>query len=437
MKLKRVKVKNFKSFLNEEFNFDTKTNTNYIYGSNGVGKTTFINIFDTLGLIFTKETNLWNISKIPPHFRDTLNDPLAWDIYSPNVTVGSDDEMLISVTFTDIKKDLNIEYTIGLIKGDIVTQEKMSVVDNDFKDKKILFEKRLNDYIDFNNDELGFVGFKEGEITKNTTSSILSLLFLRMSINENNADVEANEYFFALLKSLLLSGDNTLPEIKSIVANGIASMPKDTNIINKIEGISSYKDRLEIIEKYIKSFETFVMSIDKSIRGVEIMTLGENSITYDITYKFIKDLGGGKTVDVPYYLESEGTRKYMRIFNSIYNIQQEHNSNVIFIDEIGSNLHEELIIKISNYINKYAHMYDKHVFITTHHSILLNDKYVNRMVPKNSNKEKYFMNRTIKGRVLIDSLKNTNIKENNQAKFLAGLYGASPDILGVYTDKDE
>ncbi len=437
MKLQRIKVKNFRSFFDEEFKFDIKTNANYIYGANGAGKSTFIKLLENLSYVFVKEAALWNLSKLPPQMKEQHNNNVVFNIYKNNISLGSNGEMSISVTYYDDEFGY-FRYEIGLIEGDIVTKEELAITTESGEDKEIVFKKVLNK--EFNASKKFYeLGFKLGELNENTTSSIASLAYLKKLFKTKLPLIMENEsknIFDCLFNANLIVGDLTIPEIEELVTIGTVSLFKDINGI-PADGVYSYEQKQKVLLDFIKSFEIFVCSIDKDIKSIRLFKTSDNNSFTSLSYEFEKDFGGGKTRWVPIQMESSGTKKYLEIFYRISLIQDPRNKNIILIDEIGSSLHEKLVVNIANYINKQAYKYNKHVFITTHYSILLNDKYVNRPNPKNANKEKMFINRTLKGKVKIDSLNNENIRNNNQSKFLMGAYGANPDIIGVYTDKDE
>ncbi len=438
MKLKRIKVKNFKSFVDNEFEFDANTNANYIFGENGAGKTTFISLSSAISEIITKELNLFNYSKLPPFIKETQNRMSFTDIYSNYKTLWSDEEIFLSFLINDRKTNQDVEYTIGMISGDIVTQEKMVVKDLNNGKEEIIFKKKLGVEFYAVEDLFKWTKLRKAEINKNTSSSILSLAFLWNAVEAKDSEEiwDSINPFNIFLKAFLVSGDLTIHELSQLVEYGNTVIAKDIEGVN-INLIDTYDFKLEKIEKFIESFSVFVSSIDDSIKDVKLKILQDNKLSTTLSYSFFKDMGNNKIREIPFILESQGTRKFMSIFRTIKNIQEEFNENIIFLDEIGAFFHESLIAKIINYINDNAIKYDKHIFITTHNSIALNDRKINR-IPKNANKEKNFLNRSkVSGKITISNIKNVNQKVNNQEKFLNGEYGASPNDGPIYTDKDE
>lgn len=431
MKLKSIHLKNFKSFINEKFDFDTKTNANYIYGANGIGKTTFIQSFSFLMEMFDKELSVWNLSSIPTNVRQTLPNGGIIDIYNMYKTAGSQEEIFVSLEIEDIDKKELIKYSIGIIQGDIVTRESLEVYDLNGKKLRIIFNKDLNKLLE-TSEELDH--FELNNINKTTTSSLVSFAYLSLALNKNMSS--SDNTIIRLFHSLMVRLEALPNEINNLIRFDEVVIPKDING-NPADGNTSAKVKMNSLKKYLEEFEVFVMSIDSSIKGVKATILREDNFSYVVSYSFVKVMSNGKTSDILIHFESTGTRRYLDIYSKLVSLKQEEYSNIVFIDELGKNLHEELIIKLANYINKNAYKFNKHVFITTHNAILLNDKFVVRPEVKNSNKEKHFLNRRSNGSLVMDNLKSENVRNNNHLKFLMGEYGAGPDISEINTIYDE
>lgn len=432
MRLKRIKVKNFKSFINEEFTFNTNTNANYIYGANGIGKSTFIDIIRALGEFICKERNISSSKQLPTQVREIFKNLNNNEIYKKYITLGSNDSILIEIEILDNINNMTYLYSLEFIDGDVVVRETFVELNSKGKITNVYIEKKLNEKFSINEHIVSLFDLERYNLNKNITSSILSILFdlgNTKNINENIL----NHPIWRFILVFILKNDVIPLYINDLSLHHNTVISKDIN--GRPTGAQSENDIYQNIVNYLKSFEVFAMSIDKSIRAVKPFIVKEDNLTKIVSYYFEKKLANGEIVNVPVIRESSGTKRYLHLYSIIHRLQSE-SLDIIFIDEIERGLHEELLISFVNYLNKTAIDNDKNVFITTHSAILLNDRFINKY-NKNINKERHFMNKDINGKIIISDLSSENVRNNNHLKFLLGNYGANPNITGVYTENDE
>ncbi len=437
MKVKRIKVKNFKSFFDDEFEFDSKINTNYIYGANGIGKSTLLNVFNFLGEIIKKELNIFNYNMIPANFRNNEIANSINNIYDRYISLGSEDSIFFEIDFFDQNKENDIyRYSLEIISGDIVVFEKYSLIKNN--KEEIFFEKRIKKEINISGISIEAQQYVK-DLNKNTANLILSILFRKVSKDELNFkkesifDVDSNiKKIFGLV---LLDGLIFPPQIEDMVHFGKTFVPKIPKILSEKHENYELPKIINKWKEFIKGFETFVMSIDRNIVGIKLR-IDDKKDPYNVIlwYEFEK-LIGDKIVSVSWEKESTGTKKYLGYYFSILGIKKQKDS-IIYLDEFGNGLHEELIIKLSNYINEESIKHNKQVFIITHSAILLSDKFIEKKVSKNWNKERIIMDRLPSGKVVLDNLEGKNSRENNHIKFLKSLYGGGPRITKILTEYD-
>lgn len=427
MKLVKVKTKNFKSFINNEFEFSKKGNVQLIYGANGVGKTTLIETVNLLSDVLRRENNIRFVHGLPPAVRNTLPNNGGINLFPLFATEGSNEPIQMEYHFFDV--DDNIErryvYSFTMIEGDSIVKEKLSVFEANKKEKVLYSKEFMKEYIKPNLPAK--IDIEEMNISKNTQTSVLSILFDIVSVNggsvvkqEFNEDDNDWYYFRKFFSSVFLPYSEMTNEAMNLRSGFVTIAKNDVHIKQKEKELNSL----------VREFSSFVKDIDKYITDVKLKKYERMNglIDYVLTYK--KELSDGRFVELDHFKESTGTKTYFSIFLSIRQLISKKNEAIVIFDEYCANLHEELAIKITQHIKKVATKNNKQVIIATHSAILLDNKLTSTgTIFSLDNDEKLIMQKSrLDNSIILFDLKNVNKKENNHFKYLIGAYGGVPQI---------
>ncbi len=158
--------------------------------------------------------------------------------------------------------------------------------------------------------------------------------------------------------------------------------------------------------------------------------LGLNQILFDkeksdneITIKNIQavHLFGAKEHKLPIIYESSGTKQLFVILKIILNALAT--GSIAIVDEFDVNLHPEIVIELYNlFIHPETNPKNAQLLISTHSHLLLSiiDKYQITLVEKNEKGSSESWR--------LDTMTGVRSDENYYAKYIAGTYGAIPNI---------
>ena len=396
----RFSFKNFKSFKNEnyldmeatslkehEYNV-TKTDAgdylkvSAIYGANASGKTNVLQAFD-----YMKKRILISDDSKKNSSMDEEN------IYSFMI---NDEPIALEVEIL-ARNNKIYKYGFEVLKDKIISEW--------------LYEKRINKFYPIFERENNNVTMKSNKIA-GLSNIDESTLFLNIysKIDRNNEDF-SNVYYWFINANYLDLGN-----------------PDFEGIINKRVSLKILTDN-----DYKKELLRFIRTFDSGIEGINtipdsIEAVKNNNGIIDI--KVIHKKENGEEKALPFYLESNGTRKMFYLFDFFMDALK--NGMVLFVDELDAKLHPLLTRYIINlFHNSETNKGNGQLIYSTHDTVNLNKETFRRDEIWFSEKNKDGISEiyALSDYILEDD-KNAGKKVRNDATYnkdyLTGRYGAIP-----------
>lgn len=391
----RFSFKNFKSFKNEncldmeatslkehEYNVSKIDNGEYlkvsaIYGANASGKTNVLQAFD-----YMKNRILINDDS-------KKNSPIDEEnIYSFMI---NDEPIALEVEIL-AKNNKIYKYGFELVKDNIISEW--------------LYEKRVNKFYSIFERENNNITMKTNKIASLSNIDEKTLfLNIYSKIDKDNEDF-ANVYYWFMNSNYLDLED---PDFEGII---------DKRVSFKILTDKNYKKELL---KFIKTFDAGIEDINTIPDSVEAVKNNNGIVDIKVTHK--GENGEEKTL--PFYLESNGTRKMFYLFDFLMDALK--NGMILFVDELDTKLHPLLTRYIINlFHNSNTNKGNGQLIYSTHDTVNLNKETFRR-------DEIWFAEKDKEGISTIYSLadyKINDVKVRNDATYnkdyLSGRYGAIP-----------
>ena len=396
----RFSFKNFKSFKNEncldmeatslkehEYNVAKTENGEYlkvsaIYGANASGKTNVLQAFDYMKkrILVSDDSK-----KNSPIDEETIysfminNDPIALEV-----------EILA-------KNNKIYKYGFEVLKDTIISEW--------------LFEKRVNKFYAIFERENNNVSMKPNKI-----SGLVNIdektLFLNIysKIDRNNEDF-SNVYDW-FVNSMYLDLGN--PNFERFINNRVSL---------KILSDENYKKELL---KFIKTFDSGIEGIRTTPDSIEAVKNNNGIIDIEVLHRG----ENGEIKALPFYLESNGTRKMFHLFDFFMDALK--NGMVLFVDELDAKLHPLLTRYIINlFHNSQTNIGNGQLIYSTHDTVNLNKETFRRDEIWFAEKDKDGISEiyALSDYILEDD-KNAGKKVRNDATYnkdyLTGRYGAIP-----------
>ncbi len=396
----RFSFKNFKSFKNEncldmeatslkehEYNVAKTDYGEYlkvsaIYGANASGKTNVLQAFDYM----KKRILVSDDSK--------KNSPIDEEnIYSfmiNNYPIALEVEILA-------KNNKIYKYGFEVLKDTIISEW--------------LFEKRVNKFYAIFERENNNVSMKPNKI-----SDLVNIdertLFLNIfsKIDRNNEDF-SNVYDW-FVNSMYLDLGN--PNFERFINNRVSL---------KILSEENYKKELL---KFIKTFDSGIEGIKTTPDSLEAVKSNNGIIDIEVIHRG----ENGELKALPFYLESNGTRKMFHLFDFFMDALK--NGMVLFVDELDAKLHPLLTRYIINlFHNSQTNIGNGQLIYSTHDTVNLNKETFRRDEIWFAEKDKDGISEiyALSDYILEDD-KNAGKKVRNDATYnkdyLTGRYGAIP-----------
>ena len=396
----RFSFKNFKSFKNEncldmeatslkehEYNVAKVDNGEYlkvsaIYGANASGKTNVLQAFDYMKKrILVSDDSKKNspIDEENVYSFMINNDPIALEV-----------EILA-------KNNKIYKYGFEVLKDTIISEW--------------LFEKRVNKFYSIFERENNNVSMKPNKISDLVNIDERTLfLNIYSKIDRNNEDF-SNVYDWFVNSTYLDLGN---PNFERFINNRVSL---------KILSDENYKKELL---KFIKTFDSGIEGIKTTPDSIEAVKSNNGIIDIEVIHKG----ENGELKALPFYLESNGTRKMFHLFDFFMDALK--NGMVLFVDELDAKLHPLLTRYIINlFHNSDTNKGNGQLIYSTHDTVNLNKETFRRDEIWFAEKDKDGISEiyALSDYILEDD-KNAGKKVRNDATYnkdyLTGRYGAIP-----------
>ena len=396
----RFSFKNFKSFKNEncldmeatslkehEYNVAKTENGEYlkvsaIYGANASGKTNVLQAFDYMKKrILVSDDSKKNSPIDEENIYSFMinNDPIALEV-----------EILA-------KNNKIYKYGFEVLKDTIISEW--------------LFEKRVNKFYAIFERENNNVSMKPNKISDLVNIDERTLfLNIYSKIDRNNEDF-SNVYDW-FVNSMYLDLGN--PNFERFINNRVSL---------KILSDENYKKELL---KFIKTFDSGIEGIKTTPDSIEAVKSNNGIIDIEVLHRG----ENGELKALPFYLESNGTRKMFHLFDFFMDALK--NGMVLFVDELDAKLHPLLTRYIINlFHNSKTNIGNGQLIYSTHDTVNLNKETFRRDEIWFAEKDKDGISEiyALSDYILEDD-KNAGKKVRNDATYnkdyLTGRYGAIP-----------
>ena len=396
----KFSFKNFKSFKNEncldmeatslkehEYNVAKTKNGEYlklsaIYGANASGKTNVLQAFDYMKKrILVSDDSKKNSPIDEENIYSFMinNDPIALEV-----------EILA-------KNNKIYKYGFEVLKDTIISEW--------------LFEKRVNKFYAIFERENNNVSMKPNKISDLVNIDERTLfLNIYSKIDRNNEDF-SNVYDW-FVNSMYLDLGN--PNFERFINNRVSL---------KILSDENYKKELL---KFIKTIDSGIEGIKTTPDSLEAVKSNNGIIDIEVLHRG----ENGELKALPFYLESNGTRKMFHLFDFFMDALK--NGMVLFIDELDAKLHPLLTRYIINiFHNSQTNIGNGQLIYSTHDTVNLNKETFRRDEIWFAEKDKDGISEiyALSDYILEDD-KNAGKKVRNDATYnkdyLTGRYGAIP-----------
>ena len=396
----RFSFKNFKSFKNEncldmeatslkehEYNVAKINNGEYlkvsaIYGANASGKTNVLQAFDYMKKrILVSDDSKKNspIDEENVYSFMINNDPIALEV-----------EILA-------KNNKIYKYGFEVLKDKIISEW--------------LFEKRVNKFYSIFERDNNNVSMKPNKISELVNIDERTLFLNIYSKIDRNNEEFSNVYDWFVNSTYLDLGN---PNFERFINNRVSL---------KILSDENYKKELL---KFIKTFDSGIEGIKTTPDSIEAVKSNNGIIDIEVIHKG----ENGELKALPFYLESNGTRKMFHLFDFFMDALK--NGMVLFVDELDAKLHPLLTRYIINlFHNSDINKGNGQLIYSTHDTVNLNKETFRRDEIWFAEKDKDGISEiyALSDYILEDD-KNVGKKVRNDATYnkdyLTGRYGAIP-----------
>ena len=406
----RFSFKNFKSFKNEncldmeatslkehEYNVAKVDNGEYlkvsaIYGANASGKTNVLQAFDYMKKrILVSDDSKKNspIDEENVYSFMINNDPIALEV-----------EILA-------KNNKIYKYGFELVKDNIISEWLYEKRVNKFYS---IFEREKNNVKNIRNNNVQIMKVKNKlfDLT-NVDDTTLFLKSFRL-IDKSNEDF-SNVYDWFVNSTYLDLGN---PNFERFINNRVSL---------KILSDENYKKELL---RFIKTFDSGIEGIKTTPDSIEAVKSNNGIIDIEVIHKG----ENGELKALPFYLESNGTRKMFHLFDFFMDALK--NGMVLFVDELDAKLHPLLTRYIINlFHNSDTNKGNGQLIYSAHDTVNLNKETFRRDEIWFAEKDKDGISEiyALSDYILEDD-KNAGKKVRNDATYnkdyLTGRYGAIP-----------
>lgn len=348
-----------------------RSNVKAIYGSNGAGKTGIMHAVNIYKNLLLNEDYL-AVENANNNLNDLINQK------NKKFTI----EMIFSCVYEEDKKECIstfshyicikkvessyklVEEKLSEIKGNINCQENFSTICHAQNNTIININKQCSKY--------------EQHIKNNTMNLLYNNSFVRILSNSTSKNI--GEYLSLSIVYILLFAFNLTIVLQdsdinyinfNVMSSQIESIRRiQDNTNEKIFGQMLLMDKIpksnsrKILKKEIKKFEQTINNLTKFIKVFkkELKSIEIKKIDNDKYYECDLILVYNDDRKINEKFESSGIKKIIALYNALYKLE---NGGIVFIDEFDSNIHDVLLMKIVEYIEKYT----KGQFVFTTHNL--------------------------------------------------------------------
>ena len=229
---------------------------------------------------------------------------------------------------------------------------------------------------------------------------------------EKNSDYVFNNIsknLFEVIDEILSMTVHVDNETLRIIPDNLAKQKK----LNNIQRGFVKKDKLNEIKKYENVLNIFFTQAYADIKNVKYkIEEKEEKIYYEL---YFEKMIGGNIKSIPSKLESDGTKRILKQFDTLIGALL---GETVIIDEIDNGIHDVLM---KNIIMSIKDEINGQLIITTHNTLLL------EILPKECI---YILSTDYTGNKKIGSIKDYGVKiqRNNNARdlYFKGLFGGIP-----------
>lgn len=312
---------------------------------------------------------------------------------------GSNNPIELSVDF-EIDGSI-FTYSFALTSSRILSEELK--VRNKSKKKitsKKLFSRSWNDKVGkYEFDGIGFSLPKGFENLLPATGSIIAYLSGLKSHKQSQIIVDYWEKIETNVIEAGWIGDHSLPNGSMIYLETLNFYSDNQVLKKKAE---------ELLRRFDLGLEGFEIKKEQHPQGLQLSISGVHSFEDHKQY-------------LPFSYESSGTRQLFVLLKTI--LQVLSSGGVAILDEIDVNLHPDMIMFLFDlFIHPDTNPNNAQLLFSTHSHIVLSklDKYEINLVEKNENGESETWR--------LDKMSGVRSDDNYFTKYMAGAYGATPDI---------
>lgn len=409
----QFRIKNFKSFKDENILFMTATDVHditqryfrkgqykllplaAIFGANASGKS---NILEAIRYMHNhiRYSNNYDENQS----EDIYNEINRYDFIQKNTQIPflfdaetKEKDSLFELTYIDTN---NITYKYGFtINKNTITDEWLERKTKTGKKFNTIFNRKSNEY----------KGISDNIDKEKINSSINShSLILSTSAKLNIEPLKSVYNWFALNKFI-----NFGETLENFFLDKLTE-----DLINK------KKKKITKLINYISAFDPSIIGfeIDTNTKSIFVV---HNNINSEIKIK------------LPYFMESEGTKKMISMFFQLEDIMKSN--NILFIDELNAKLHPLLVRQILMlFYNKEQNPNGSQMIFSSHDPWMLDNDSIRK-------DEIWFTEKDENGVSTLYSLDEFKLSDNPdidiEEYYLLGGFGAIPKLKPFYFKDDE
>ena len=435
--LSYLRLKNFKSFSNIMLNLRGKQGQPkrmaYIYGENGSGKSNLM-----LSLLFLSQTmdTLENQDKM-----NKINDKRLTEMLDKVKDPGVKSEILEHVmrnqfaslkTLLDDYRTIDAKESMEIEIGFTLEGEEGSytlICDQEhviFEELSFQIKKRRGVVFSFSDDSIALSPsvFKDAPYRSELQNSVEKYWGKHtfVSILMNEIGTKNSKYVKSRLNENLFKVLDWLKHYSVLcrygdVERGIMAIPFDS--LRRLDRGTIKREDDQELRAFEKALNEFFTKLYPDIKSVHYrLEAVDNMFRYSL---YVRKRMNGKTIDIPFALESTGTKKLLDIFPYFFSAMV---GSSVFVDEVDSGIHDLLMCEIVNAFSE-SLMEVKHgQFIATTHNTHLMKQLPRECV--------YIIRADAHGNkeiVSIDEYEFRTQKTHNvQSKYLRGDYSGVPFV---------